>query len=45
MESITELLRKYTDLFPTMFTEMKCIEGELGEMNIQLNSKTRPIRK
>ena len=27
MESITELLREYKDLFPTTFTEMKGIEG------------------
>jgi hypothetical protein len=25
IEKITELLREYNDLFPTTFTEMKCI--------------------
>jgi hypothetical protein len=27
------------------FTEMKCIEGELGEMNIPLKPKARPIKQ
>jgi hypothetical protein len=44
VESITELLRKYNDLFPTTFTEMKGIAGELGEMNIPLRPEARPIR-
>jgi hypothetical protein len=30
VEIITELLQYYSDLFPTTFTEMKGIEGELG---------------
>ena len=29
VEIITELLREYNDLFPTTFTEMKGIVGEL----------------
>jgi hypothetical protein len=32
VESITELLHEYNNLFPTTFTEMKGIVGELGEM-------------
>jgi hypothetical protein len=44
MESITELLHEYNDLFPTTFTEMKGIEGELGEMKIPLRAEERPIR-
>ena len=36
MDKITELLCKYSDLFPTNFTEMKGIAGELGEMKIPL---------
>jgi hypothetical protein len=35
IESITELLREYNDLFSTTFTEMKGIVGELGEMTDQ----------
>jgi predicted nuclease with RNAse H fold len=44
VESINELLRKYNDLFPTTFTEMKGIVGELGEMKIPLRPEVRPIR-
>ena len=44
VESITKLLRKYSDLFPTTFIEMKGIAGELGEMNIPLRPEARPIR-
>jgi hypothetical protein len=30
VESITDLLREYNDLFPTTFTKMKGIVGEIG---------------
>ena len=36
IERIIELLSKYIDLFPTTFTEMKGIAGDLGEMKILL---------
>jgi hypothetical protein len=39
------LLREYSDLFPTTFTEMKGIVGELGEMKIPLRPDVRPIRQ
>jgi hypothetical protein len=45
VESITELLCEYNDLFPTTFTEMKGIVGELGEMKIPLRAEVRPIRQ
>jgi hypothetical protein len=45
VESITELLCEYNDLFPTTFTEMKGIAGELGEMKIPLRLDVRPIRQ
>jgi hypothetical protein len=45
VESITELLREYNDLFPTKFTEMNVIAGELGEMKIALRTKVRPIKQ
>jgi hypothetical protein len=45
VKSITELLREYNDLFPTKFTEMKGIAGELGEMKIPLRPEVRPIRQ
>jgi hypothetical protein len=44
VESITELLCEYNDLFPTTFKEMKGITGELGEMKIPLRHEVRPIR-
>jgi hypothetical protein len=43
MESITELLREYNDLFSTTFIEMKGLVGELGEMKIPLRDEARPI--
>jgi hypothetical protein len=45
IESITELLHEYSDLFPTTFTEMKGIARELGEMKISLRPEVRPIRQ
>jgi hypothetical protein len=45
VERITKLLREESDLFPITFTEMKGITRELGEMNIPLKPKARPIRQ
>jgi hypothetical protein len=45
LERITELLHEYSDLFPTTFTEMKGIAGELGEMKIPLKPDARPVRQ
>ena len=45
MEIIIELLYEYNNLFPTMFIEMKGIEGELGEMKIPLKAEARSIRQ
>jgi hypothetical protein len=45
VESITELLRDYNDLFPRTFTEMKGIARELGEVNIPLRPEARLIRQ
>jgi hypothetical protein len=44
-EIITKLLREYNDLFPTTFTEMKGIAGELGEMKIPLRPEAILIRQ
>jgi hypothetical protein len=44
VESITELLHKYSNLFPTTFTKMKVVAKELGEMKIPLKPEARPIR-
>jgi hypothetical protein len=45
VERITELLHEYSDLFPTTFTEMKGITGELGEMKIPLKPEARLVRQ
>jgi hypothetical protein len=45
LERIIELLQKYSELFPTTFTEMKCIARELGDMKIPIKPKDRPIRQ
>jgi hypothetical protein len=37
-------LQEYEDLFPTRFLELKDIKGDLGEMKIQLNLDSRPIK-
>jgi len=42
---ITELLHEYQDLFPSKFTEMKGIAGELGEMMIPLKLDAKPVRQ
>ena len=39
------MLHEYSDLFPTTFTNMKGIAGELGEMKIPLRPKARPMRQ
>jgi hypothetical protein len=44
VERITKLMCEYVDLFPTMFTEMKGIVEELGEMKIPLKHEARSIR-
>jgi len=43
MENIAYLLCKYQDIFPTTFSEMEGISGELGEMNVPLKPYEKPI--
>jgi hypothetical protein len=45
MEKIPDLLCEYQDLFPTMFSEMKGIASELGEMKIPLKPDANPVRQ
>ena len=42
---ITDLLHEFQDLFPTKFSEMKGIVGDLGEMKIPLRPYAKPIKK
>jgi hypothetical protein len=44
VEKIADLLHEYQDLFPTTFSEMKGIVGELGEMKIPLKPDAKPVR-
>ena len=43
MAQITDLLHEFQDLFPTRFSEMKGILGDLGEMKIPLKPDTKPV--
>jgi hypothetical protein len=45
VEIITELLHEYSNMFPITFTDMKGIEGELGEMRTLLKPKARLVRQ
>ena len=42
---IADLLHDYQDLFPTKFTEMKGIVGDLGVMRIPLKEDARPVNQ
>ena len=42
---IVDLLHDYQDLFPTKFTEMKGIVGDLGVMRIPLKEDARPVKQ
>ena len=44
-EKIIELLHEFQYLFPTKFSEMKGILGDLGEMKIPLKQDAKPIRQ
>ena len=45
MAKITDLLHEFQDLFPTKFSEMKGILGNLGEMKIPFKLDVKPIRQ
>ena len=44
MAKITNLLHEFQDLFPTKFSEMKGILGNLGEMKIPLKPDVKLVR-
>ena len=44
MGNITGLLHEFQDLFPTKFSEMKGIVGDLGEMKIPLRPDAKPVK-
>ena len=41
---IVDLLHEYQDIFPTKFTEMKGIIGDLEVMYIPLKADTKPMK-
>ena len=45
MAKITDLLHEFRDHFPTKFSEMKGILGDLGEMKISLKADVKPVRQ
>ena len=45
MEKIIDLLHEFQDLFPTKFSEMTGILGDLGEMNIPLKPDAKLVQQ
>lgn len=45
VNQVVDLLKEYQDIFPTSFSELKGIVGELGEMQIQLKPYAKPVKK
>lgn len=45
VNKVVKLLRKYQDLFPTNFMELKGIIGDLGIMKITLKPDTKPVKQ
>jgi hypothetical protein len=44
IEKVADLFHEYQDLFPTTFSKMKGIAGDLGKMKIPLKLGVKPIR-
>lgn len=45
VDKVAELLRKYQDLFPTKFTDLKGIIEDLGVMKITLKPNAKPVKQ
>lgn len=45
MEKFMELLREYHDFFPTMFSDIKGIVGDMGFMKITLKPNVKPVKQ
>lgn len=45
MDKVAELLCEYQDLFPTKFSDLKGIVGDLGLMKITLKLDAKPIKQ
>ena len=44
VSKVTQLLHEYQDLFPTKFSEMKGILGDIGVMNIPLKPDAKLVK-
>ena len=45
VDKVIELLHEYQDLFPTKFSYLKGMIGDLGVMNITLKSNAKPVKQ
>lgn len=45
VDKVIEFLREYQYLFPTMFTNLKVIIGDLGVMKITFKPDAKPLSK
>ena len=45
VSKVTELLHEYQDLFPTKFSEMKGILGDIGVIKIPLKADAKPVKQ
>lgn len=45
VDKVTELLHQYQDLFPTNFSDLRGIIGDLGFMKITLKLDVKPVKQ
>ena len=45
VSKVTQLLHEYQDLFPTKFSEMKGILGDIGVIKIPLKPDVKPVKQ
>ena len=45
VSKVTELLHEYQDLFPSKFSEMKGILGDIGVIKIPLKANVNPVKQ
>lgn len=45
VDKVTKFLRKYQDMSPMKFPDLKGIIGDLGVMKITLKPDTKPVKK
>ena len=45
VDKVAEFLRKYQDMFPTKFTDLKGLIRDLGVMKITLKPDAKPVKQ